>query len=195
MDISSATWQIAVEAAGIWPSVVELGSRQTFYVLTYHRSDGDDRVVTVGSRTCRFHDLDSLNLFLLGPHTGVPPDVHLALEVLTALSPRGLAPELFPRTLVEQSLQWISGGPMLTTEGQIRRLLDTLAFLNDWHHSLNDTGMVAGWPEELNDAAKVLADVVVTRSVTIQEAASKLQQRDLQPVLDREVTRLLQWSD
>ncbi len=195
MDIHSATWQVAVEAAGIWPSVVDLGPGQTFYVLIYHRSDGEDRVLTAGSRAFRFHDVESLNLFILGPHIGVPSDVHLALEVLSSLSPEGLAPELFPRNLVAQSMMWICGGSMLTSEGQIQHLLDTLAFLNDWHDSLNETGMTTGWPHELDDVAEMLADVVVYHHITVQEAAENLERRNLQPLLNREVTRLLQWTD
>jgi hypothetical protein len=186
---------VAVEAAGIWPSVVDLEPRQTFYVLVYHGSDGEDRVLTAGSRAFRFHDVESLNLFILGPHIGVPSDVHLALEVLSSLSPEGLEPELFPRNLVAHSLMWICGGAMLTSEGQIQRLLDTLAFLNDWHNSLNETGMVAEWPVALDDVAEMLAGVVVHHHITVQEAAEDLERRNLKSTLSREVTRLLQWTD
>ncbi len=194
MDIYSATWQVAVESAGIWPSVVVLGPNQNLYVLNYHRSDSQDRVLTAQGTTCVFGDPDSLNAFILGPHTGVSGEVHLALEVLSSLSPEGLSLEHFPRTLVEQAILWISGGKMLASEGQAQRLLDTLAFLNDWHDSLAEAGMPGDWPEELDDAAELLTDVVVTHQITTLEVAERLAAKQLKPVLIQQVARLLNWS-
>lgn len=192
MDIHSTTWQVAVEAAGIWPSAVELGPRRTVYVFTYHRSDGEDRVLTADRATCLFSDVESLNRFVNGPHAGVPTEVHLALEVLSALSPV-LDPSKFPRNPVEQATFWIVGGRMLATEGQAQTLLDTLAFLNDWHDSLAEVGLTASWPASLDGAAELLTDVVVTHSVTLLEAATQLEVRSLRPVLAREVDRLVRW--
>lgn len=194
MDIHSATWQVAVEAAGIWPSIVVLGSDNRLFVLLYHRMDGEDRVLTVGGRTCAFEDMKSLNSFIEGPHTGVPNDVHLALEVLSSLTPDGLSAEHFPRNLVEQSIFWIAGGRMLSGTGQVQRLLETLAFLKDWHDSLQEEGMVGRWPDSLDDASQILTDVVVTHQITTLEAAERLETRKLRPVLAGEVEDLLRWS-
>ena len=194
MDITSATWQVAVESAGIWPSVVVLGPRQNLYVLCYHRADNEDRILTALGTTCIFGDVDSLDAFINGPHTGVPVELHLALEVLSSLSPEVLAPEHFPRTLVEQSLFWIAGGKHLASEGQIQRLRDTLAFLNDWHESLEEEGMPGAWPEDLDDAAELLTDVVVTHEITTLEVAEWLEIKNLRPMLTQEVARLLNWS-
>ncbi|HEX2052791.1 MAG TPA: hypothetical protein VHJ78_03560 [Actinomycetota bacterium] len=193
MDIYSTTWQVAVEAAGIWPSAVDLGPRNTVYLFTYHRSDGEDRVLTADRETCLFCDVESVERFIRGPHTGVPSDVHIALEVLSALSSQGLEPARFPRTPVEQSGLWIAGGRMLATEGQAQKLLETLSFLNDWHDSLTEVGMTAVWPGELDAAAEILTDAVVTHSVTVPEAAAQLEIRSLEPVLTQEVNRLLRW--
>lgn len=194
MDIYSATWQVAVESAGIWPTVVVLGPNQRLFVLSYHRSEDEDRVLTAGGTTCLFGDLEALNAFITGPHTGVPAEAHLALEVLSSLSPEGLALEHFPRALVEQSLFWIAGGKMLASEGQANQLLDTLAFLNDWHSSLEEEGMPNKWPEELDDAAELLTDVVVTHQITTLEVAERLAAKNLRPVLTEEVARLLSWK-
>lgn len=194
MDIHSSTWQVAVEAAGIWPTMVVLKSDRRFFVLLYHRSDGEDRVLTAGGRTCLFADVDALNRFVLGPHTGVPGEVHLALEVLSSFTPEGLAPEQFPRCPVEHALDWIAGGGMLAAESQVQQLLDTLAFLNDWHESLEEEGLVERWPDELDDAAELLTDVVVTSQVTVAEAAERLATMDLRPILTDEVSELLKWS-
>lgn len=194
MDIYSATWQVAVESAGIWPCVVVLGPNQNVYVFSYHRSDDQDRILTALGTTCIFGDLESLHEFVNGPHTGVPAEVHLALEVLSSLSPEGLSPELFPRHPVEQALFWIGGGKYLASEGQIQRLLETLAFLNDWHDSLEEEGMPGDWPEELDEAAELMTDVVVTHEVTTLEVSERLELKNLRPVLTREVARLLNWS-
>jgi hypothetical protein len=194
MDINSATWQVAVESAGIWPSRVVLGPHQNLYVLCYHRSDNSERILTALGTTCIFADVESLEAFINGPHTGVPVEVHLALEVLSSLSPEGLAPEHFPRNLVEQSLFWIAGGRNLASEDQIQHLLDTLAFLNDWHESLEEEGMPGPWPEDLDDAAELLTDVVVTHEITTLEVAERLSVKNLRPVLTQEVARLLNWS-
>jgi hypothetical protein len=193
MDIYSPTWQVAVESAGIWPSVVVLGPNQNLYLFSYHSSDGEERILTCQGTTALFHDADSLNAFILGPHTGVPGDVHLALEVLSSLSPEGLEPEHFPRHLVEQAMFWISGGRMLVSEGQVQRLLDTLAFLNDWHESLQQAGMPGDWPEGLDEVAELLTDVVVTHQITTLEVAERLELKDMKPVLTQEVARLLSW--
>lgn len=194
MDIYSATWQVAVESAGIWPSVLVLGPNQRLYILCYHGSDNEDRVLVAEGSTCVFGDLESLDRFLRGPHTGVPLEVHLALEVLTSLSPEGLSPDHFPRILVEQALFWIAGGKNLASESQAQKLLDTLAFLNDWHESLEEAGMFGAWPEELDDAAELLSDVVVTHEITTLEVAERLEMKSLRPLLTREVARLLNWS-
>ena len=194
MDINSATWQVAVESAGIWPSTVVLGPNQNLFVLCYHRSKDEDRILTALGTTCIFGDVESLEAFINGPHTGVPVEVHLALEVLSSLSPQGLAPEHFPRNLVDQSMSWITGGKNLASEGQIQCLLDTLAFLNDWHESLEEEGMPGAWPEDLDDAAELLTDVVVTHEITTLEVAERLEVKNLRPVLTREVARLLNWS-
>lgn len=194
MDIYSATWQVAVESAGIWPTAVVLGPYQNLYVLCYHRSDNEDHILTALGTTCIFGDVESLNAFITGPHTGVPAEVHLALEVLSSLSPEGMSPEHFPRTLVEQSLSWITGGKHLASEGQIQRLLDTLAFLNDWHESLEEEGMLGSWPDQLDDAAELLTDVVVTHEITTLEVAERLETKNLRPVLTQEVARLINWG-
>lgn len=193
MDIYSPTWQVAVESAGIWPSVVVLGPNRNLYLFSYHRSDGEERILTSEGTTAVFSDVDALHAYILGPHTGVPDDVHLALEVLSSLSPEGLVPEHFPRLLVEQSTFWISGGKMLASEGQVQRLLDTLAFLNDWHDSLQEAGMPEHWPDELDDVAELLTDVVVTHQITTMEVAERLELKTLKPVLTEEVARLLSW--
>jgi hypothetical protein len=194
MDIYSVSWQAAVESAGIWPVTLVLGPQQRLYVLCYHRSDGEERVLTAGGTTCKFAGIETLNEFLLGPHDGVPADVHLALEVLSGLSPDGLSQELFPRVPVEQALYWIAGGRMLASEAQAQNLLDVLAFLNDWHDSLAEVGLPGEWPEELDDAAGMLTDVVVTHQITTLEVAERLQVKSLRPVLTTEVAQLLSWS-
>lgn len=194
MDIYSVSWQAAVESAGIWPVTLVLGPQQRLFVLCYHRSDGEERVLTAEGTTCKFGDLESLNMFLLGPHHGVPSDVHLALEVLSSLSPGGLLQELFPRVPVEQALSWIAGGRMLASESEVQKLLDILAFLNDWHDSLGEVGLPAEWPEELDEAAEMLTDVVVTHQITSLEVAERLEVKGLRPVLTQEVARLLNWS-
>jgi hypothetical protein len=194
MDIYSPTWQVAVESAGIWPSVVVLGPNHNVYLFSYHRSDGEERILTAEGTTALFGDVDALHAFILGPHSGVPSEVHLALEVLSSLSPEGLVPEHFPRQLVEQSMFWISGGKMLASEGQVQRLLDTLAFLNDWHDSLQEDGMPGDWPEELDEVAELLTDVVVTHQITTMEVAERLELKNMKPVLSDEVARLLNWS-
>jgi len=194
MDINSATWQVAVETAGIWPSSVVLGPDERIFVIQYHRSNGDSRVLAIGRRTRIFADQSSLDRFLSGNHAGASNEAHLALEVLLSLTPEGLAAELFPRHLVEQSVFWIAGGRMLAGEGQAQRLLDTLAFLNDWHESLREQGVVGPWPAELDNAAEILTDLVVMHAITLQEASKELERRDLRPVLAEEIEELLRWS-
>lgn len=191
MDIHSVSFKVAVEAAGIWPAVIELSPTKALYVLCYRRSDGEHRILTVEGSTLAFNSIDVLNLFVLGPHTGTSEEVHLALEVLSSLSPEGMVPELFPRNPVEQSLFWIAGGRMLASEGQAQRLLDTLGFLNDWHDSLAESGAIDRWPAALDEAGEILIDLLLTRQVTTDEAAEELRSRNLKPVLAREVGELL----
>lgn len=193
MDIYSATWRVAVESAGIWPSVLDLGPGQSFYVLNYHRSDGQDRVLTAHGTTCLFGDLDTLNAFITGPHADLNDEVHLALEVLSSLSPEGLPPEHYPHNMLEQAAEWITGGEMLTSEEQVGLLLDTLGFLNDWHDSLAESGMPGEWPRVLDDTAELLTDVVLTHQITTLELAQRLKSLRLKPVLTEEITRLLNW--
>lgn len=194
MEIQSPGWQVAVEAAGVWPAMVMLeGDRRTFLIL-YHRSDGQDRVLTAGGRTRSFSDINSLNRFLVGPRTSVPDDVHLALEVLSSLAPEGLVIQHVPRMPVEQAQLWIAGDEMLAGEGDVQQLLDTLAFLNDWHESLEEEGTVGPWPDEPAQAAELLAEVVVGHQITSSEAAERLTTRNLRPLLAKEVAELLRWS-
>lgn len=191
MDINSATWQVAVDAAGIWPSTIELELRRDLYVIAYHRDDAEDRILTTGGRTLFFSEVDSLNLFILGPHAGLPNDVHLALEVLSSLSPEGLAPELFPRYPLGRALSWIAGDGSMTSEQEAAHLLDTLIFLNEWHESLLEDGQTGTWPEDLDDAVEILSQVVETHRITTSEANTKLAIHRLQPVLTQEIARLL----
>jgi len=53
--------------------------------------------------------------------------------------------------------------------------------------------MTACWPESLDGVAELLTDVVVTRSLTLREAAAQLEIRTLKPVLTQEINRLLSW--
>ena len=88
----------------------------------------------------------------------------------------------------------LPGAECWPPKARAQNLLDVLAFLNDWHDSLAELGLPGEWPEELDDAAAMLTDVVVTHQITTLEVAERLEVKSLRPVLTTAVAQLLSWS-
>ena len=146
------------EDSGIWPVSIEADDSR-FFLLWYHRSDGEDRLVSSADRVICLTTWGKL----LGFVGNIPNTVGgEAYDSLSRLAGQLSSPWMKEESAVQYKLgstkDWL-GGVTDPAIFPIIGALDFINFLDDWHATVRELQPIPKWPRELNILANELSEI------------------------------------